>query len=373
MVKFIRYCLLFFCFFPFIGINIGTDTQPFALLCAIVLIITSKKIEIKNNIYFMLSVLSICILTIISLFKIELFQILKRLFSYVSILLIPIAVYNSFSEKDKDLIERMSKAFISIWFTVGALQTFINSSFLTFLIPLYRTSARRGVCSLASEPSFYGYMCFLFFLITLDYKKNRILYWILILIQVVVFAKSAVTISYFIILFTLWGIGLLIEKDIKSTWKLLLGIIVFTAITSMIRQRYADSRMVLLMNSFIENPLGFAESDVSVAQRLNAIAFSFSRYGIPYYLGTTVIMSGFGGAFFEMGFLSLFLIYPIIKTISSNYDNVATKVGVTLSILICMFSAINLSSPMFAFFIGYCSIRTGLNSNERNQFILPPK
>ena len=57
--------------------------------------------------------------------------------------------------QEEEKVEKYIKICINIWLIVGLLQEIINPKFLTFLISAYRTSAARGVVSLAPEPTYY--------------------------------------------------------------------------------------------------------------------------------------------------------------------------------------------------------------------------
>jgi len=354
-ISFLKFVLLFFCFFPFIGFNIGTDTQPFALLAAFLLLLLNKnKIKIYGRSCLLILLFVLIPMSIVSILLIGPLAVFKRLFSYLSIIIIPLAVYNSFNKQS--YYEHLIKAFIIVWFVVGLIQTFITPSFLTFMIPLYRTTTNRGVSGLASEPSFYGYMCLFFIIIAFRFKRHKALFVVLNIIQIVFFAQSTVSLIYLAIMvmaYVFYALTSLRPRHYLLVFILLVaGVIGITLITRVLK----DSRISHLIIQALEDPSFLILKDESVSARIDALAFSFSSYGLLNPIGIETIMSGFGGVFYELGFLSIVLFVFVLRPVYKSYNSRAMRIIVTTTLAISMFSAINLSSPLLGYIVGMAMI-----------------
>lgn len=348
--------MIFFCCFPFVGWNIGTDCQPFALITAAFLLIYKKEIVIRNKSLLIGLSLFIAVLVLFSSFNVRFFDICKRMFSYASILIIPMAIYNGNIDVHGRKFERRIKFFMLIWFFVGLVQMLWKKDFMKFLVPLMRTSENRGVCSLASEPSFYGYMCFFFFLIALDFEKGKWIYSVLQVIQTVLLAQSTIAILYFFVYVLFCALVMLFKASKRNIRNIILILSICLLGVGIILCLYPDKRMGYLVKEMLHNPFRLITTDESVRSRFEAIIYSFSRLGIPYFIGTKVIMSGYGGVFYELGIFSVLLYTYIWKIIACGYENVKKNV-IPLTITVCMFSAIQIALPMLAFFLGYCVLR----------------
>lgn len=317
-----------------------------------------------------ISIMVLMCLSSISLLEVSSFQVAKRLFSYASVIVIPFAVNKIESSFFDTEFECIAKSSILVWCLIGAVQILFRRDFMSQFVPLMRSSATRGVCGLASEPSFYGYMCFLFFLFAMDFNSHRIIFMLLCTIQAFFFAQSSVTIVYFIVLSITYSSAILTTMKATSIAKIIAITLSMVAIITVVQIEMPNSRMAYLITKLLSS-LGSNDTpvDQSVQQRVNAIIFSFSRMGLPYFVGTRQIMSGFGGMVYEMGFFSLLIIVPILKTIRNAHPS-AEGIGIVLAVAICMFSAIQLSSPLFAYYIGYCShrcMRISLTTGSMNE------
>lgn len=365
-----EYIFTSLCFLPFIGFNIGTDTQPYAFLAALLLFAARYRFDDEVHIPSILAVIILMCLSVASLVAVLPFQVIKRLFSYFSVLIIPAAVRRMRPDFFEKSFERVAKLLILLWFLVGFVQTVWDRSFMSAFVPLMRTSSSRGVCGLASEPSFYGYMCFFFFLFTLDFKNSRLGFMALCLIQTVLFARSAVSIVYFLLLAVMYSFSLLGSMKLSDIMTVVAIFLAILFVAYVVLVYLPETRMAVLLRRFL-SAIGDAGviDDESVQQRINAIILSLSRYGVPYYIGTRQIMSGFGGMIYEMGIFSLLIILPILTSIRDAYPG---KMGVVIAatISICMLSAIQLSSPLFGYYIGYCWHRSKPSLPERDAEIL---
>ena len=113
------------------------------------------------------------------------------------------------------LNEVLAKICIWIWFFCGFMQKYVQPEFGYSLLSRHTTNATRGAVSLASEPSAYGYMCIFFMLIAFRFRKNAKFYILNLLIQVIVFATSSVSLVYMAVYIVLYMINeLLMRKKV---------------------------------------------------------------------------------------------------------------------------------------------------------------
>jgi hypothetical protein len=237
----------------------------------------------------------------------------------------------------------------------------------------------RGICSLAPEPSFYGANCIFFFLINKASFNNKKID-ILLIFQIVILARSTIGVLflgiYFIYDFFLSGFN---KKNILAV--LTIPIISYFIINYFL----IDTRIFQIFSYFMGNPSSVLIVDQSANSRFAHIFFSIrgflSDYFLPHGYNTfnhymienapehtglfprgvnlsesARIMSGYGAALFELGFLAFPIIIVINYSIFKFYNkNTRQLLLLTLFLNTILFSAIPLSSPILGFLIGYLS------------------
>ena len=363
--------LILCCCFPFIGPNIGTDVQPFALAISIIILIFCWDGYISNKFIIPCAVCVIC-LFVLSMGRVPTFDVIKRMFSYVSILIIPLAVEKSQINIKSMRFEKVMKIIMTVWMIVGLIQFFGNKYFMNNIIPLMRTSDDRGVTSLGSEPSFYGYMCFFFFLIAKDFERHSKFFMFLMVLQTVILAQSSVSIIYFACYFLIWGFSRMARMN-KAVFVLIIAIVLgFVVAYYAVKNGDSSRRIIYISQSILKGfkthgEFGSAISSASI--RWNAIAKSLSNHGIPGFMGKDayVALSGFGGAFYELGVFVIFLFLMVWRNIWVAYSKDEAWV-IILSLTITMFSAVQLSLPMLAFYLGYCQLRSDIQADMKNDY-----
>ncbi len=365
--------LILCCCFPFIGPNLGTDVQPFALILSIIILFFYSDFNISNKFIIPTAICTVA-LFVFSLPFVPMLDVAKRMFSYVSILLIPLAVEKSGIDIRSIRFERLMKLIMLVWLIVGLIQILVDKYFLSSIVPLMRTSDDRGVTSLGSEPSFYGYMCFIFFLIAKDFAKNREFFMLLQIFQTLFIAQSTVAIIYFVAFFFFWGIRQIISFNKIRFIVLTVAIICFVLAILFILKSDSSRRIVVLLQHIISQNKEWNDIEytgISGNVRWGAIVKSFTNHGIPSFMGRDkyVALSGFGGVIYELGFFSIFLFSMVWKYILLAYSKEEGWV-ILLAVTIMMFSAVQLSLPMLAFYLGYCQIRSEslvISNGERKE------
>lgn len=359
--KIMEWLLYYGCFFPFIQfvIYIGSDTQPTGAIVAFAVVTVyciQKRVRVSRRFGLLgAMVLLAGALAVWGLLWVNMYDTLRAYFSYISLLVIPLAAYLIFQRRG-GVNERLVKIIIWIWFIVGFVQKYINSSFLYDILSRHVTNEARGVVSLSSEPSAYGYMCMFMLLFVVQFKKNRLLYAVNLLIQIVAFAQSSVTLVYLAVY-----IGMYIVNELVycKKYALLKAAVLFGGglgglwlIDKVARQ---GSRIQVLVNSLFNQPEKLLK-DGSITLRLNAITYSIeefiANYGMPHGM-TQKIMSGIGTVLYEFGVFGIVLVLLVAAVIWMGYPR-DERITYTFAFLIIMFSSIPFSAPMISFYLGWC-------------------
>ncbi|MBD5554764.1 MAG: hypothetical protein HDQ95_05280 [Roseburia sp.] len=288
--------------------------------------------------------------------------ILRYLATYFGLILISYVSYSIFM-RNGGLNERFVKVGINIWLAVGVIQSFVSRNFCSNIVSNARTSSNRGVFSLASEPSFYGYMCVFFGVLVLEFQTKRIFYWLNLLFQVVFLAKSSVTVLYLIILFGLIGLYLLRERGFKGI------LIFFIALAgAVLLYRFlvgridSGQRMIVFLNTLFSGKNIWAiiknfGNDGSIYIRFRDIWICIEGFvsygGMPHGFNTRKISSGYGSMMYTMGWIGIIIIICIFKLMRSAYENKMARNVIPVFLTIILFSAIQISNPIIGFLVGY--------------------
>lgn len=381
---------LFFVFFPYIQlVPLQTDTQPYALLLAGLLILGARRWALPAE-FVPLLIAFLFSIGVAMLAPVRLMTF-RAIANYASILLIPWATF---------LVLRMRNGFppgtlrvvIAAWFVVGLVQTFVYPDFLVFLMPRgLGTAGRggRGVVGLSPEPTHYGMIC-MFLLVLCFMARGRVLarrdFNLLaaaLIVQIVVFAKSAMA-----ALFLLIGIATYIAVNLLSIKRLAYAFASFAAgggsVMALIRAgiiTVEGTRMFTLLGRLIENPRLLLMVDASVNDRFFNIFFSIlgflESYFLPngyttwgeyldqtiprfapyaWWVSPTRIMSGYGAALFEIGFVGLLIPLAVNVGLFRFFGNdVRSFVTVALVLNLMLLAAIPIATPMIGLILGFAA------------------
>ncbi len=376
--------LYIFCFFPFvkfIPISFGTDTQPWALCFSIILfffiVVRNWKLVIPT-IY--LKILSV---SVISGVLIYIFQdwlpytelknnsnlaTFRSILSIISMLVVTYVAYFMFSNLKYN--EKYIKKIINIYLFVGIIQKYIDKSFLNIVLVEGRTSANRGVVALTSEPSFYAYICVVLFFFVYDFKKNRTIYMLNVIIQIIFLAESTTGLVYLIILFLFLIIKKMTMINLKKVVYYITGGMAGTlAILYMLYYmslKLSDKRIGMFLNIFfserslksIWDNLMFDKSfTIRIYNITESIGAFLTDFGLPHGFNSIRISSGYGTLLYQYGIFGAFIVFCLFKIIRDNYKNNEMGRAFSYAVTVIMFSSIQLSSPVIWFYIGYCLSR----------------
>lgn len=381
--------LIILAFFPYVTpINLGTDTQPWPLLTALIIFLLFR-------VKFCLSELLLGIVVLFSIFTLTVsepdFNSLRSLSNYASLFLISYAVKKSLIN-NRIKIEKVILLSIFIWLCTGFIQTFFDREFLNIIISAARTTENRGVVGLAPEPTSYG-IVLIFSIIILTHLNIRYKFLCITLcvIGVAIFAQSSMALLFLLILITYYAI---LFFDIRYAAGL---IFLFFITYSFASQMSHDSRIFSLINILFSEPSNIILIDASINDRFFHVFFSvngfFSNYMLPHgfsawneysknqisnYSNFVIsewftmegrVMSGYGSALFELGLPALLIPASTIIPLWNIYNkNVRLFIFYSLFINTIMFSAIPIGFPIFAFYIGflnYISVKQNLLKNTK--------
>jgi hypothetical protein len=362
---------LFFVFFPYISfIDIGTDSQPYALiLSALVLIVFGIKLS-ETGLY-----LLALLLFAIAVFLVDdiTFNSARSLINYAALFFISAASYKVLKSGYIDA-EKFIRYSFFVWFCVALMQTIYSRDFLGFLVASSRSSVDRGVTGLAPEPTFLG-MVFIFYLIFSLHIGGRLKHWItgLSVVGIVMLAKSPMALLSLLIMLFLY---MVIYFSVRRA---LLGAVLLSFLAVALLMM-GESRITYIIANMAINP-SFLLLDASVNDRFFQILFSLKGFienflmphgyskwesyaheqaGVYYdwvilewFAIGGRILSGYGGALFELGFVALLVPFAISKLLYGIYsDNIRKFLFHAAFINVIMLSAIPVGFPLFAFYFG---------------------
>lgn len=377
-------------FFPFIQIiPIGTDSQPYALMISMIIFpfYFNRKINLS-----LFSLLIIAVFSIIILFISNIdFGSIRSLINYISLFIISYVTYKSLKFTN-GLNYKIFKNIVYTWFTIGTIQTFIYSNFLSFLLPRGNSEdtieSGRGVVCLAPEPTFYGIICVLFIMLGyLNFKNTegvKKLYTLLV-IQIFIYARSSLVIMIiFACLFIYAFVSFITKKKnkIKIIFTILFLLFILFSIVDNFSEQISGIRIGKILTLMLENPDKLILLDDSINERFVHLFFPLygliENWGLPHgysiypdfmekcynnpelnYLVTdytlnnnvTRIMSGWGSILFELGIIGLLLLYVIVRNLKIIIDGKMRYV-IILGFIGLLANAVSFATALLPFIIG---------------------
>ena len=345
-----------FCMFPFIIPNpvVTTNIQPYAAILGTLVIVLETTIRhkrsfalSKQNSFYIIAWGTLFIAVIVLLFSDVSITALRAVFNYYAVAIIPAALCLIMS-RIRTYPERILKCLILVWFVVCSVQFFVDRSFLTSIIGGVRFSySYRGVVGLASEPSFLGIACFYFLHMAMKFKRNQMLFLVLILIMGVVYAQSMMGILFIMAFVMIYLLDIVNTKRGQCIWfGAAIAAVIFLVLLNTV---LVKTRLHQLFELFLKEGFAGVLGDVSAGNRYNAligaITDSFGNFLLP--LGYTKrIGSGYGGFLCELGFFALPILYYISRVLSLTFRNRICQILYFIIVSILLFNNTQIGNPL---------------------------
>lgn len=387
-MRILYYLLFIFCFFPFLNIlRLDIDSQPNALILSIFIILVNYKIIINRlPVKLMYIIVVLLLATLLLIFSNFSFEVISSYLSYVSLVVVPLAVYIALI-RTNGLSFNFFKKIILIWFLVAIIQKLIYPEFLSFL--QFRSAGSglmgRGVTSLAPEPTYYGSVITLFIVIYFfnNYNNRESKKWIyLLFFQIIILSISSTVLA----VFGISGILFLFRKSLNfklNFKKIVYGFVLFilfliafpllndlfieTRFFKIVTILYETPELVLIDESinerlnhaifpiinFYDNfllPMGYNQfQDYIILKSTNpSYAVFFENLNLDHY---KKIMSGYGAVFFELGIIGLFVPYYVFS-ISKKMLNKQHLLFLFIVLNMLLFTAISFNNSLILFVFG---------------------
>lgn len=369
------------CLFPFtMWVPVwytGTDSQPYAFVISILAVLYYVCIKKENKCSREMMLLIFCVLligvyAITDAISLGIMYVAKRYVTYVSMASIPLALFFVMKARGR-VWERFIKFSIWVWLIAGIIQKWFDSDFAGRYVIRQTTDIERGVVSLATEPSAYGYYCLFVLLLVWGFQKNRLFYMGLLLIQILAMAQSTVTLMYlgiYLIGYALNEILLRKKYAFLKYFGLLgggLGALYFAY-----SKQLLPGRMYQIIHLVLIGDWSSLLKDGSIGKRLDGITDSIGRFvdnlALPQGFVGERYFSGNGILLVEGGFISVIILFVLANMIWKAYPG-SQRFMFVFGFLIIMFSAIPYSCPIVCMYIGYCCYQAyiGVEGNEKNK------
>lgn len=397
-IKYSSIYLLFtiFCCFPYIQIiPIPTDSQPYALIGGVIILLIFKPTKLVRELYYLLIVM-IWSIIVVGLAKLD-FNSIRSVLNYVSLFVIATATYIILS-KHGCLKFSWFKKIVYIWGGVALVQQFIYPSFGSFLISRMSGtgSSGRGVTSLAPEPTFYAIICVLLSIICFlnyrnqtEYKKTQWIIWG----QILILSRSATVIMLSAGAYIIYRLILSLKTNPKIFLRLVFAACLLLLLINILIPYIEQYRFGNLLIKLLENPQIFITVDESVNERFIHAFFPIYGFmqscGLPHGFGQfsdyiniitdtgqfseyipfvksnySRIMSGIGSALFELGLPAMLILIVILKSLRTIYKETRQILLFGILFLFILFNAMPLSNALIGFVLGnliYCKYHPYIN------------
>lgn len=291
------------------------------------------------------------------------FNGLRSVVNYCSFVTITGATYWILKERTY-LIDVFMKIASITYAAAAVLQRTIGEQIFTTVVANQSesyTDSGRGVASLTPEPTFFGF--YLLILITLCLIQRNFRFAVFNSISLVLLSQSSGALLLVIIIsFIASGVYFFSHffKVFIAIWAaFFLGSILFDLST--------ESRAAVLIDLLINHDIfSLAANDESVAGRFYHIAtplkLFFQDLGLPHGYdglpnGDPRILSGFGGAIFELGIFSIPYIYSVILIIQKSGLSSRGRFLLMIGITMFMFNSNQVGMPVVAILMGVLMVK----------------
>ncbi len=385
-------------FFPYIQlVPLPTDTQPYALLLSVLVLLAvrSRGMPMEIVLLFFTFLFSLALVV----FGGGEFVVLRSIANYTSLFFIAFATY---------LLLKATGGFsaaalrwvVYAWFAVGLIQTLVYPDFLVALIGRGLGTSGfggRGVVGLSPEPTHYGMFCIFLLFLTLLHAQalsSREVKRLsaLLIIQIVFFAQSAMAVLCLGILLAYYlGINFLGGRRVLPVlggFTLIAGAMI--AALQLGWFSLEQTRIFALFRVLLDNPSLLVRTDASVYDRVFHIYYSFLGFfqnfllphgytAWPEYVDTVLlrygdlgwwvtrlrILSGYGSAFFELGLVAILI--PLAITLALyRYYRADRRSFLVMALFLntILLTAIPLAFPLLGFVVGYLAYHSRFRYQE---------
>lgn len=337
-----------FVFFPYWSfVHLGMDIQPNALLLS--LLVWLATLHVRMPPAMLLLALPAAFAPLLLLTAPVSFSAFRSAGNYIALWFIAFATFITLRSRDW-LSPAVLKLVVGIWFAVGLAQVLFDPYFLVAIVnPGARAGvAGRGVVSLSTEPAHYGEHCAILFLL-IQHRATRgwlsrsdaKLLQVMLAVQVIFFARSALAV---LLLAAVVAAGIVMRH--RAAPLRLLVVLSGMVGATVAAVAFATTTLGIELGRLWDvalalgsDPLVFFRLDGSANDRLLSVVGPFwaaMRSGfVPYgfyawdgFVAQVVgpssdffwvldggrIMSGYGAAVFELGFMGL--VIPVAITLA---------------------------------------------------------
>lgn len=389
--------LLLVLFFPNISFGIlNLDTQPFPLLASLLILGLANSYSNCPRIFLLLWVPFIFSSILLYQFVDDPPSLLRQVAIYGSPPLISLAVYKALVG-GVDIV-KILKAVLWISLLGSVLQLAFTKEILNIFLSA-RTTENRGFTSFFIEPSFYGLtmvMVWLMYVLEKNEIKLFCTFFFAIFLSVVVFSQSALAI---IVLWLLICIYLVRNHYFKTAFSslIIVSIILFVQSDIALNFESENSRTLYLLTVILQNPMEILTLDASISERFFHLYLSisgfFQNYLLPngfesfseliesekqfnryFWYGepTNKIMSGLGGALYELGIISIVYLYlPLHFYLKSSRSEKNVLFFVIMGTYFVYFNSLNLASPYYSILLGILAYRAHLADHKFRTYPIP--
>ncbi len=376
--------------FPYIGyFPLPIDTQPYALIIGVIYLVLKSYVGLqipKLTSYLIVPIIVSVLLGINNLTT----AAMRSIIGYISVFVFFLSAYNLLKNpKIYNIFLLTLKCSVVIWLTGGVIELVVGNGVWSPLLNNLRPGggAGRGGNSFAPEPTYWGMHCIFLMIINNLTVKNKYIE-IALIVQILILSRSSMAVMFIMIIY---GIELVKVISFGKLIKYLALILIFVEIAV---NYFSETRISTLISYVINNPLKLINSDVSINSRIGHVIFSligaFDSWFIPRgydnfgnYLTLKLqnidwyvwladfgheerIMSGIGGAIFELGIFGVAYVVFIYMVGTQGSDTVKSKLFAVVLIYLIMLTAQPLTYPLFGVLLaivmlkgkGYINVRS---------------
>ena len=372
------------CFFPNITFRIyEIDTAPFSVIASLVIIFICNKRYPKFLLWYLIP--TIAALPWLIEAAGDWSYLFRQLAIYSTVPIVSVATYKAISAGVN--INKLVKISIIIAIAGAVIQKVVSQDVLDVFV-WSRGDETRGSSSFFAEPSMFGLTLIMFCMIYIaSCKMGEIRFYVILMliISLVFLAQSATAIMVALaVLSIFYVVNLSVLK--MMVYGFLLAVLIQFAWTIIINYPFEESYRVISLIEIVSNNdslLSLINTDASVSERFYHIYISLNSSIENYFLPhgfyafidevikiksteellwwnnpTNKIMSGIGGAFFEIGLAAVvFIIFPFYMVFKfRKKERMTLLIAVSGAILVYL-NSFNFATPYYALLIGVIAFK----------------